>query len=43
MFNQQYSIIGSDNDLAPTRLQAIIWINDDKFTDAYMRNSDPMG
>ena len=26
--NQQYSIIGSDNGLAPTRRQAIIWAND---------------
>ena len=26
--NQQYSIIGSDNGMAPTRRQAIIWTND---------------
>ena len=26
--NYQYSIIGSDNGLAPTRRQTIIWIND---------------
>ena len=26
--NQKYSNIGSDNDLAPTRRQAIIWTND---------------
>ena len=26
--NQQYSIIGSDNGLAPVRRQAIIWTND---------------
>ena len=32
----QYSSIGSDNGLAPTRQQAIIWTNDDKFTDAYL-------
>ena len=42
MLNQQYSITGSDNDLAPTRRQAIIWTNDDKVTDAYMRHSAPM-
>ena len=30
-------IIGSDNGLVPTRRQAIIWTNDDKFTDACMR------
>ena len=30
------SSIGSDNGLAPTRRQAIIWTNDDNFTDAYM-------
>ena len=28
--------IGSDNGLAPTRQQAIIWTNDGKFTHAYM-------
>ena len=32
--NSQYSNIGSDNDLAPTRRQAIIWT-----TDVYMRQS----
>ena len=26
--NQQYSIIGSDDGLAPSRWQAIIWTND---------------
>ena len=26
--NNQYSSIGSDNGLAPTRRQAIIWAND---------------
>ena len=36
--NQQYSSIGSDNGLAPSRRQAIIWNNDDLFTDAYMRH-----
>ena len=30
---------GSDNGLAPTRRQAIIWTNDGQFTDAYMRHS----
>ena len=39
--NWQYSIIGWDNSLASTRRQAIIWTNDDKFTDGYMRLSDP--
>ena len=34
--NKQYPIIGSDNRLAPTRWQAIIWTNDGSFTDAYM-------
>ena len=33
---------GSDNGLAPTRRQAIIWSNDGKFTDAYMRHSASM-
>ena len=28
--------IGSDNGLAPTRLQAIIWTNDGKITNAYI-------
>ena len=37
--NLNYSSIGSDNGLAPTRRQAIIWTNDDKLTDAYMRHS----
>ena len=35
-------IIGSDNGLAPTRRQAIIWTNDGKLTDAYMRHSASM-
>ena len=34
------SSIGSDNGLAPTRRQAIIWSNDDQFTDACMHHSD---
>ena len=34
--------IGSDNCLAPARLQAIIWTNDDEFTDAYMHHSASM-
>ena len=37
--NLQYTGIGSDNGLAPTRRQAIIWTNDDRITDAYMRHS----
>ena len=45
--NWQYSSMGSDNGLAPSRRQAIIWTNDDLFTDAciyiyiyiYMRHS----
>ena len=36
---KKYSIIGSDNGLAPCRRQAIIWTNDSLFTDAYMRHS----
>ena len=31
-----YSSIDSDDGLAPTRRQAIIWTNDDQITDAYM-------
>ena len=42
MSNSQYSSIGSDNGLAPPRRQAIIWTNDGKFTDAYMRHSASM-
>ena len=37
--NYLYSNIGSDNGLAPTRRQAIIWNNDTYITDAYMRHS----
>ena len=42
--NQQYSSIGSNNGLAPTRRQAIIWTNDGKFTVTYryMRHSASM-
>ena len=29
----------SDNVLAPTKWQAIIWTNEGKFTDEYMRHS----
>ena len=36
--NQQYSSIGSDNAVAPTWRQAVIWTNDDYSTDAYMRH-----
>ena len=39
---QFIQINGSDNGLAPSRLQAIIWTNDGKFTDAYMRRSASM-
>ena len=35
--NQQYSSIGSDNGLVPTRRQAIIWTNYGFFTDVHMR------
>ena len=36
--NKHYSSIGSDNGLAPTRRQAIIWTNERLFTDAFMRH-----
>ena len=39
--NEQYYSISSDNGLAPSRRQAIIWTNDGKFTDAYMRHRRP--
>ena len=42
MSNQQYSSIVSDNGLAPSRRQAIIWSNDGYFADAYMRHSASM-
>ena len=37
--NKQYSSIGSDNGLAPTKRQAIIWTNDGNSADTYMRHS----
>ena len=37
-FKLTNSSIGSDNGLALNRRQAIIWTNDGKFTDAYMRH-----
>ena len=40
--NQQYSNIGSDNGLAPTRRQAIVWTNDGLIIGAYMRHSAPV-
>ena len=40
--NLQYSNIGSDNGLGPIRRQAIIWANDDYFTDTYMHHSASM-
>ena len=40
--HKQYSSIGSDNGLLPSRQQAIIWTNDGCFTDAYMRHSASM-
>ena len=36
--NTAMTSIGSDNDLAPTRRQAIIWTNDGMFTEACMRH-----
>ena len=38
----QYSIVGSDNGLAPARRQAIIWTNSGLVTDPYMRRSASM-
>ena len=32
-------LVGSDNGLAPTRRQPIIWTNDSKFIDAYKCHS----
>ena len=40
--HQQYFSIASDNGLAQTRRQAIIWTNDDLITVAYMRHSASM-
>ena len=34
-----YILIGSDNGLAPTRRQSIIWTNDGNITDTYMGHS----
>ena len=42
VWNWQYPNIGSDNGLAPTKRQAIIWTNDGYFTEAYMRHSAEM-
>ena len=38
----QYSSIGPDNGLAPSKRQAIIWTNEAHFDDAYMRHSASM-
>ena len=38
MSNEQYSNIGSDNGLVPTRQQAIIRTYDGKFTEAYLNH-----
>ena len=40
--NQPHSSIGSDNGLAPTRQQAIIWTHAGWLKDAYMRHSASM-
>ena len=37
--NENYSRIGSDDGLVPSRRQAIIWANEDQFIGAYMRHS----
>ena len=42
LINREYSGIGSDNGLAPTRRQAIIWTNGDYFTDTCMRHPASM-
>ena len=36
------AITGLDDGLVPIRRQAIIWTNDGKITDAYMRHSASM-
>ena len=36
------ALVHRDNGLVPVRRQAIIWTNDGKFTDAYMRHSASM-
>ena len=42
--NKQYSSIGSANDLAPSKRQAIVWSNAGiLFIGAYMRHSVSMG
>ena len=38
-FQLKYSGIRSDNGLAPTRRQAIVWTNDGLFTDKYLCHS----
>ena len=38
----QYSSTGSDNVLAPTRRQAIIWTNDGQIIDPCLRHSTSM-
>ena len=40
--SQQYSSTGSDNGLAPSRWQAIVWTNNGYFNDAYMHHSASM-
>ena len=37
--SSEFSSIGSDNGLTPTRRLAIIWTSDVRFTDAYGRHS----
>ena len=37
--NARINSIGSDNGLAPTRLQAIMWTNYVLITDSYMRHT----
>ena len=40
--NEQYSSICLDDDLALTRQHAIVWTDDDYFTDAYIYHSASM-
>ena len=40
--NWQYASIVLDNGIAPIKRQAIIWSNDGKFTDAYVRRPGSM-
>ena len=42
IYVSKLTIIDSDNGFALMRCQAIIWINDGKFTDVYMRHSTSM-